>query len=57
MEGNVINQTNYGTLEVNNNEPDIVEIWMFEHRESNVIQVERENLPKLIELLNQCLDT
>ena len=40
-----INQKHYGTIEVDNSEKDIVQIWQW----ADVVKVERENIPALIQ--------
>ena len=56
-----IKQKHYSTLEICTDENDIVEIWMNEKEESNVIQIERKNLQMLIDILkkeeNKCRRT
>lgn len=49
-----INQKSYGRIEIDNTEKDIVLMWMFEDSESNVLQIERDNIDYLINLLNEC---
>ena len=52
----MINQKHYGQLEVDITEKDIVSIWMNEKSgECNVIQIERENIKWLIEILQNQL--
>lgn len=43
----MILQEHYGNIEIDNTEKDIVQIW----NKNDVIQIERENLSKLILLL------
>lgn len=56
-----IKQKGYGNIEIDNTEIDIVQIWMHELNpktdkiESNVIQVRRENVASLINILNTTL--
>ena len=48
-----IDQKFYGNLEIDTSEKDIVILWMNEKTESNCIQIERENLNQLIEILQK----
>lgn len=47
----IIKQKHYNQLEVDLNEKDIVQIFMNGKEDKNVIQIERENLSKLILIL------
>lgn len=55
-----IKQSNYGLIEIDNQEKDIVQIWMTETDpkngsiESNLVQIERDNVKKLITALIAC---
>lgn len=53
MKTTEIKQVQYPTLELDNSEKDIIEIWQKGETEFNLIQVERENIKTLIDLLNQ----
>ena len=46
-----IKQLKYGRLEIDNRENDIVIIAMVEKTETNLIQIERSNIKKLIKIL------
>lgn len=48
-----IEQNHYPNLEVDVIEPDIVQIWMQSPKDAQVVQVERENLLKLINILTK----
>ena len=50
-----INQKHYGQLEVENREPDIVQIWMKEPNDYQVIFIERENVRALINELEKTI--
>lgn len=39
-------QSNYTPIEIENNEKDIIQIWQNGKTDSNVIQIERENVIK-----------
>lgn len=45
----MIKQEHYPNIEIDNREKDIVQLW----QKSDVIQIERENIKALIELLNK----
>lgn len=47
-----INQKHYGQLSVCNREQDIVQVWMSQKDDPQVIQIERENIPALIQALS-----
>lgn len=51
----MIKQKKYGTIEIDNREKDIVQIWCFQRCSSNVVQVERKNIKKLISKLQKTL--
>lgn len=57
----IIKQNHYGLIDIDNTEKDIVQIWMTEvnprnlRTESNVIQLERNNISTLIGLLSKCI--
>jgi len=52
----LIKQKKYDNIEIDGKEQDIVEIWMNSKTDSNVIQIERENLLKIINaLINEYL--
>lgn len=46
-----IKQKHYADLEVDGREKDIVQIWMNEKTDAQVVQVERHNLRALIDIL------
>lgn len=46
-------QNNYPKIEIDVNEKDIVQIWMNGKNDSNVIQVERDKIQNLIDILKQ----
>ena len=46
-----IEQKHYGNLEIDTSEKDVVQIWMHEKTESNVIHIENENIEWMIEIL------
>lgn len=48
-----LTQQHYPTIEIDNREPDIIQIWQNGKEDSNVIQIEREAMNKLIELLRE----
>lgn len=48
-----ITQKDYGVIEIDNTESDIVMITMKEKSELNIIQIERENIPALISELQK----
>ncbi len=48
-------QKYYGTIDVENQEPDVVEIWMHQKNDPQVVQIERENVPELIKMLQSTL--
>lgn len=48
-----INQVYYGDLQVDTREKDVVIIAMFEKSETNLIQIERHNIARLIEVLTR----
>lgn len=50
-----IKQKHYPKLEIDCSEKDIIQIWMDGY--SNVIQIERENIQKLIDVLKTCITT
>ena len=47
----VIKQEYYGKIEIDNREKDVVIIAMVEKTETNLIQIERSNISKLIKVL------
>jgi hypothetical protein len=49
----IINQEKYGKIEIDNREKDIVIIAMVEKTETNLIQIERNNIKKLIRILKK----
>lgn len=44
-------QKNYGRIEVDGSEKDIIQLLMFEKASCNVIQIERENVGRLMQLI------
>jgi len=49
-----IKQKHYGTIDVDSYEQDIVKIWQYGKKgDINVVQVEKENIDKLIEILQK----
>jgi hypothetical protein len=48
-----IKQKHYPKLEIDSTEKDIIQIWMNGKEDSNVIQIERENLQAIINILNK----
>lgn len=48
----VILQAQYGAIEIDNREVDIVQIFS---SKGDVIQIERQNLPVLISMLSSCI--
>lgn len=48
----VLKQVHYGLIAVDNLEKDVIQIWMFDGDHS-VIQIERENIGRFIELLQK----
>ena len=52
-----IHQKHYPTIEIDNREPDIIQIWMNGKEDSNVVQVERINVIDLIIKLREALDS
>lgn len=48
-----VSQKYYPTLEFDNREDDIIQIWQHGKEESNVIQIERERISELINALKQ----
>lgn len=51
----MIKQKNYGTIEIDNREKDIIEIWCNQRVSCNVVQVERKNINRLIKQLQKTL--
>ncbi len=47
----ILKQKHYGDIEVDDREVDIIEICNYQGRETNIIQVERENIQQLIDML------
>jgi hypothetical protein len=48
-----IKQKHYADLEIDGREKDIVQIWMNEKTDAQVVQVERHNLRALIDVLER----
>ena len=48
----VCEQEHYGLITIDNTEEDIVLIYMYEAEECQIIMIERANIDKLIEALN-----
>lgn len=46
-----IDQKKYKPIETDNREPDIVMLWQGKGKHSNVIQIERNKIPVVIEYL------
>ena len=46
-----IEQKFYGTIEVDKKEKDVIQIWNFQKQSAGLVQIERENIPALIEIL------
>jgi len=46
-----INQEDYGNIEIDTREKDIVQIWGYQLYSTNVVQIERKNLLKVIKVL------
>jgi len=43
-----IEQQHYPTIEIDNREPDIIQLWKNGKEDSNVVQIERRQIFKLI---------
>jgi len=52
-----IQQQHYPTIEIDNSEPDVIQLWMNTPNDSNVIQIERINVIDLIIQLRKSLDS
>ncbi len=50
-----IKQKKYATIEIDNSEKDIVQLWMNGKTDINVVQIERENVLLIIETLKNLL--
>ena len=48
-----LDQKDYGKVLIISNEIDIIEITQKQSTELNLIQIERQNIPKLIEILKK----
>lgn len=46
-----IKQKHYGNLEIDTSEKDVIQIFMETNLIDEAVQIERENLPRLIEIL------
>lgn len=51
----LIKQQHYGNLLVNGKEKDIVEVWMEQKHDPQLIQIELENIPALIDCLKKLM--
>lgn len=52
----MIKQKHYGTIEIDNREKDIVQIWCNQSQTGNVVQLERKNVKQLIKLLEKSIN-
>jgi len=48
-----IKQNHYGKIVIDYKEKDIIQIWNFQINTNDVIQIERGNIAKLIEILEK----
>lgn len=52
----MIKQKNYGTIEIDTREKDIIQIWCNQRVSCNVVQVERKNIKRLIKALQKTVN-
>ncbi len=51
-----ITQRHYPTIEIDNQEKDIIQIWMNSNNDSNVIQIERDKYFEFMEAMIKAFD-